>query len=152
MPPPRFFANTVKFTCIYCFADEKLLDNDDYERRVQKSRGKKRKSGSDQQNASLTCEKLQSRRKKKKKRKAELEKHSDSLSSESIKIPRLTGEEKHIHDFKQCLGLTECDMKDKFCDKDCTSNDNKKSGKQGPEVIVYHAPSKKKRMEDVSKE
>ncbi|OWF39485.1 uncharacterized protein C1orf131 homolog [Mizuhopecten yessoensis] len=124
--------------------NEQWLDNDDYERRVKKSKLGKRKSESSQCDGGFTQE-TQSRRKKKKKRKCEQKTCAENVTAEVIQTKTVKGEKKHLQDLKLSLGLTECDIKTKLCDKE-SQEVKTKSNQQGPEVIIFNDPGKKKQQ------
>ncbi|XP_069122122.1 uncharacterized protein C1orf131 homolog [Argopecten irradians] len=121
--------------------NEQLLDNDDYERRVKKAKLGKRKSESNPCAVdSIYSQGILSRRQRKKKRKQE--KSVQQGSTEVIQTKTVKGEKKHLHDLKKSLGLSEKDVHS--CCPDQRTEETKSVVKKGPEVVVYHAPKKKK--------
>ncbi|XP_060069761.1 uncharacterized protein C1orf131 homolog [Ylistrum balloti] len=132
--------------------NEQFLDNDDYERRVKKARFGKRKSESSQCDTDDTgTHKTQSRRQKKKQRKCEQKKSLDSMTVEISQPHTVKGEKRHLQDLKKSLGLTGSDVKSKVCDQEIEQI-SKKPKHQGPEVVVFHKPGKKKQMEERAQE
>ncbi|XP_033763918.1 uncharacterized protein C1orf131 homolog isoform X2 [Pecten maximus] len=131
--------------------NEQMLDNDDYERRVKKARFGKRKLSSNQCDSDITeAQTTQSRRQKKKKRKSEQKKCLDQVTEEVSQTKTVKGEKKHLKDLKNSLGLSKCDIKPQLCDEKTEKVKTNSAVKKGPEVIVYHAPTKRYRLEQRS--
>jgi hypothetical protein len=126
------------------FKDEIRLDEGYTNNKVKKS--KKGENGSVTIDTKSTNRKINSRKKKKERKIRQREKAQHEVVSKEDKNSdsncKLTGEKRTLHELTTELGLKEFE---KRLESDNGGDNKSSSVKNGPEIVVYENPSKRKR-------